>query len=113
MAATAPGFGFKAGAGITEARVLVHADEKDTGVGFKTRLRAVAVVDVKIDNGDLLRAMFLLKIFGSDGDVGEETESHRMIRLGMMAGRPHGGEGSLARAVHDRIAALENRPQRQ
>src|SRR5439155_25123754 len=104
-AASAAGFGFEAGAGVTRPRVLVHADEKDAGVGFETGLGAVAVVDVEIDDGDLLEVVFLLKIFGGDGDVGEEAEAHRVGGLGVVAGGSDGGKGALDGAVHDGVAA--------
>jgi len=108
VAGAGAGFGFEAGAGVAGAGVLVHADEEDAGIGFEAGLRAVAVVDIEIDDGDFLEAMFLLEIFGGDGDVGEKAEAHGMVGLGVMAGRTDGGEGALDGAVHDRVAALEN-----
>ena len=65
-------------------------------------------MDVKIDDGDFLEVVFLLEIFGGDGDVGEEAETHGMIGLGVMAGRTDGGEGALDGAIDDGVAGLEN-----
>jgi len=66
------------------------------------------VVNVEIDNGDFLELIFLLEIFGGDGDVGEEAEAHGVIGLGVMAGGTDGGEGALDGGVHDGVAGLED-----
>ena len=55
-------------------------------------LRAVAVVDVEIDDGDALGAMGGLGVAGGDRRVVEEAEAHRRRRLGVVAGRPRGDE---------------------
>ena len=48
-------------------------------------LRAVAVVQVPVDDQDALEAVFFLCIGGSDGDVVEEAEAHGPVGFGMVA----------------------------
>src|SRR5688500_344966 len=66
---TAADFPFVAGAGVAGARVLVKRDEENGGVILERGLRAVAVMDVEIDDGDLADAVHLLEVTGGDGDV--------------------------------------------
>ena len=101
VAGAAAGFAPKACAGITGARMLVHADEKDAGIALEAGLRAVAVVNVEIDDSDFLELIFLLEILGGDGDVGEEAEAHGAVGLGVMARRSRGRERTLHLAGHD------------
>src|SRR5439155_23010118 len=83
-------FPFVAAAGVAGARMLVQADEELARIVLKAGLRAVAVVDVEIDDPDPLDRVFLLKITCGDGDVGEEAETHGALGFGMMAGRARG-----------------------
>ena len=62
-------------------------------VGPENILRAVAVMDVEIDDRGAGKAVLLLRVARGDGGVVEEAEAHRLRRLGMMAGRPRGDEG--------------------
>src|ERR1700722_12187358 len=103
------GFGGVAGAGVTGGGVLMNADEEDRAVGVENGLGAVAVVDVEIDDGDFIEAVFLLEVTGGDGDVGEEAESHGRIGLGVVAGRADSVEGAADGAVYDGVAAGEER----
>lgn len=50
-------------------------------------LAAVAVMKVPIDNQDFFQAMFVPGIFGRQGDVIEQAESHGPIGFGMMPRR--------------------------
>ena len=63
-------------------------------------LRAVAVVDVEIDDRDALCAVDGLRVAGGDGGIVEEAETHRRRRFGVMARRPRGDEGVFDLAGH-------------
>ena len=51
-------------------------------------LRPVAVMHVVVDDGDACRAE-RARVRRGNRDVVEETESHRAVALGVVAGRPH------------------------
>ena len=65
--------------------------------GFRHRAsyRAVAVMRVKIPNGDALGAL-LNRIQRGDGDVAEITKAHGAIAHRVMTGRTHQTERALA-----------------
>ena len=56
-------------------------------------LRAVAVVDVEIDDRDALGAVYRLGVTRGDGRIVEETKAHRRRDFRMMARRARGDEG--------------------
>ena len=56
-------------------------------------LRAVAVMDVEIDDRDALGAVGRLGVTRGDGRIVEEAKAHRRRDFGMMAGRARGDEG--------------------
>src|SRR6266480_2133691 len=68
---------------------LVHRDEMDVGLAFDQRLGSVAVMDVPIDYQDSVQPVFLARVMGGDGDIPEETESHRAVVDGVVSGRPN------------------------
>ena len=59
--------------------LLVHREGEDARIGLEDERRAVAVVDVEIDDGDALDAARLQHAHG-DGDVVERTEAFAVIR---------------------------------
>src|SRR5262245_55820652 len=61
----------------------MRRDEQDGVIAVEAPLRGVAVVDVVIDDGDAIEATGT-RVRRGDGDVVEETESHRTVPLGMM-----------------------------
>src|SRR5207248_579324 len=63
--------------------LLVHRKRVDGGVRFEDERRAVALMDVEIDDGDACDA-FGLKDACGDGDVVEGAESFAVIRKGMV-----------------------------
>ena len=56
-------------------------------------LRAIAVMNVEIDDRDALRAMGGLRVARGDGGVVEKAEAHRRRAFGVMAGRPRRDKG--------------------
>ena len=77
-------------------------------------LRAVAVMDVEIDDGRAGDAVLALRIARRDGGVVEKTKAHWPCRLGMVAGRPRRDEGVgglLGQNLVDRKDRAANRAQ--
>ena len=70
-------------------------------------LRAVAVVDVEIDDGDALGAMRGLRVARGDRRVVEEAEAHRGRDFGVVAGRPRRDEG-VVRPCRDITSSTAN-----
>src|SRR6202021_1994949 len=71
-------------------RPLMGRDEQDVGVVPEDRLRAVAVVDVPVDDGYSLAAT--AKGRGHHGHVVQETETHRVIAQRVVARWSHRDE---------------------
>jgi hypothetical protein len=65
-------------------------------------LRPVSVVNVVVDDRDAIGAK-RARMRGGNGDVVEETESHRPVALCMMAGRTDQGERAAVRSAHDAL----------
>src|SRR5205823_683595 len=71
----------------------VDAEEKHLRIGVKNVLRAVAVVNVPIDDKYARQAEARAGPLSGQGDVVEKAETHAMGRRGMMAGRPDQAQG--------------------
>src|SRR6267143_1883618 len=71
---TASGFGAASGSGIKW--VLMRADVKNRLVFVKNLLRAVAVVDIPVDDRDPAQAVARLGVARPDGRVIEEAKAH-------------------------------------
>ena len=63
-------------------------------------LRAVAVMDVEIDDRDALGAIDRLSVTRGDGRIVEEAEAHRRRDFRMMTRRARGDEGVSDLAGH-------------
>ena len=87
-------------------------DAKDVRVVFEDVLRPVAMMHVVIDDGDLRRAIGA-RVRGGDRDVVVQTESHRAIALGVMAGGPHQRERAALRAAERMVDGLHRGTGRQ
>ena len=70
-------------------------DEQHGRIRVERGLRAVAVMDVDVDDGDARGAVGAER-GGGDRDVVVEAEPHRAIGLGVVAGRPHQRQRRLA-----------------
>ena len=90
-------------------RVLVRGDVQHVGVRLEDVLRAVAVVQVPVDDGDPANTAGPQEC-GRHRHVVEEAEAHRAVALGVMAGRPDEREAALHLAAEDRLAAREEAP---
>ncbi len=54
---------------------------------------AIPVVKIEVHDEDTLRTTSPKGVLSADGHVVEETESHSLVGLGMVAGWPDEGEG--------------------
>src|SRR5256885_17052499 len=82
----------------------MHRKIKNRWIVIEDSLRAVAVMNVPIENRNAIDFFeLLLRITSSDGHIIEETEAHRAIRRGMVSRRAHGNERILRRAFNQRI----------
>ncbi len=91
-----PRLGRIAGAGIE--RGLMDRGEKQTGVTFHHSLGAVAVMDIKIDDGDAGDA----KALGhprSDGHIAKDAKAHGGARFCMVARWTDSAEGPVMIAI--------------
>ena len=70
------------GRGIEQARILLE-----------DCLRAIAMVDVEVDDSDPVKTMNGAGLMGPDGHIVEDAESHGNACLGVMTGRAHRAEG--------------------
>ncbi len=61
-------------------------------VGLERRLRAVAVMDVEIDDRHAFETVHIAGPQGADRGVVEQAETHRPVGFGMMPGRAHRAE---------------------
>ena len=62
-------------------------------------LRAIAVMDVEIDNRNALGIIMYARIKCGDSGIVEQAEAHGPARFGMMSGRPYRAEGIVRLAV--------------
>ena len=110
------GAGLVLGAGAGIERHLVGRAVEHRRIVPEDVLRAVAVMDVPVDDGDALGAMLLLRMAGGDRGIVEQAKAHRGRALGMVAGRPRRDEDIVGRAridVVDRGVGGADRRQRR
>ena len=85
-------------------------------VGPEDVLRAIAVMDVKIDDSNTLRAMTLLRVARRDRSIVEQAEAHGPRGLGVVPGRTYRHESICSPAAHhlvDRVHAAAHRSERR
>ena len=102
------------GAGARVIRILVHRHVEHVRIGLEDVLRAVAVVDVVVDDGDAGRAE-RARMRGGNRDVVEQAEAHRAVPFRVVARRPHQRHRrQMRRADHplDGVDARARREQR-
>ena len=79
----------------------MHRDVEDVLAIFEQRLRAVAVVDVEVEDEQARHPGLLEHPLRHAGDGIEEAEAHRFDALGVMPGRAGDDERAIA-AEHAR-----------
>lgn len=93
-------------------RKLVQRQVEDIGILFKEVLGAVAVMNVKINDGHSLSAVD--QVSSRNGDVVEKAKPHRLPRHRMVTRRTNGQEGEVcvtAAKVGDSLNAGTRSPQ--
>ena len=86
----------------------MERDEEDAVVVAEDRLRAVAVMDVEVDDRDALEPEPGLRGARGDRDVVEHAEPHRAPGEGVVTGRTDEGEAAAQRRL-DRGSRRERR----
>ena len=89
-------------------RPLVQGDEEHAVIVPEDRLRAVAVVDVPIDDRDPLDPQRVLGVTRCDRDVAEQAEPHRAVSEGVVPGWTGEREATRLHGL-DRAARGEQR----
>ncbi len=89
---------------MLESRTQHHAR-----IFVKDIFSAVAMVHVEIGNRHAIQAMRGQRVRRTDGDVIEDTESHRPRSFRMMSGRADIAEGILHFASHHQVHAHHRR----
>ena len=72
-------------------------------------LRPVAMVHVEINDRDAFKPVCNKGMGGADGDVVEETETHRLPAPGMMSRRPYVAKGIFSIAVNHHVRRPDHR----
>ena len=84
--------------GRTSARIeggLVDAAKKYRAVFFKDVLRAIAVMDVPVDDRHFVAAAFGPQVVRGHRRIIEEAKAHNLLDFGVMARRPHAAKGMV------------------
>ncbi len=100
-------------AGVEGRRVAVHAAEEHTRVVLERMLRAVAVMNVEIEDQHPLDAVAIQQPPGRQRDVVEQAKPHRQVPLRVMPGRAHHAKSVLQYTPRDAIGRIEHAPRRQ
>jgi hypothetical protein len=96
--------------------VLEDSGHEHARVAGKNLFGAVAVMHVEIDDRHAFQAPGIEGMARRDGDIVEETETHRLRPLGVVSRRAHGAKCILHFAAHHqvgRVAACAGRTQRR
>ena len=101
-----PALARRTGAGIE--RRLVGRGIEQSRIGLDDGLRALAVMDVKIDDRHAFQAIDRLGMERADRDTVEKAETAGNGRQGVVSRRAHGGEDGLRCFAHHRIDACDH-----
>jgi hypothetical protein len=91
----------------------MQRDGQDGRVVVEGRFRAVAVVDVPVDDGHALEPAGLPRMVRRDRGVAEQAEAHAHVADGVVAGRAHEGEGVADRPVEDGVDGRDDAARRE
>ncbi len=101
---TAAKSGFASRTGSRIPRILMHRKKVNARVIVEDALGAVAVVNVPVEDRDPLDLfVVVLCVSGGDGDIIENTETHRVFGRRVMSRRAGGDKGVLRFALHHGI----------
>ena len=94
-------------------RVLVEAAHQNALIPGHDVLGAVAVVDVKVDDGHALQAVALQRVLGGNGHVAQKAKTHGLLARGVVAGRAGGAKGVGNLALQHGVGGVDGRTRRQ
>ena len=98
---------------VTGIGRLMEGGIEHTRIRLEGVLRAVAVVNIPVDDEDSFQVVNLLKMAGSNGHIIKQTKAQGGVSLGMMARRSHQAKGISNRTFHDSLSCCQHRPDRQ
>ena len=90
-------------------REAMDREEPDSLRAVEDLLRAVAVMDVEIDDQDAVELEPRQRIRGRQGDVAEDAEAHAFAGTGMMPRGADQAEGAAVAALHHVRDGLDRR----
>ena len=88
----------------------MRGTEQDARIILDQILCAIAVMHIKIHDGDAGQPMMVQRMFRPDRDIAKKTKPHRRLALGMMTRRADGGKGVRDIARQDQIDCQHDRP---
>ena len=88
--------------------MLVGGAKKQPLLVAKYLFRAIALVNIEIEDRDLLQTMCVERMGGSNRNVVVQAKTHRTVALGMVPRRPHGAECRLHLATGYKVNALDD-----
>ncbi len=88
-------------------RHLMGRNEQDTVIAFDQVFGSVAVMNVKINNGDPRQPTAFQRMFGGNRDCPEQAEPHRGRGFGVMAGRAARNKSVLCIACQNHVHGLD------
>jgi len=83
---------------------LVGRGVEKVGIGRKSGLCSVPVVDIEVDAGDALQAVLMTSVVRCHYRVVDEAESHSAVRLSVMPGRSDIAEGVRGLAIYQKYS---------
>ena len=91
-----------------EKRVLKDRAVKHPVITYKDVFGAIALVDVKIEDGNLFQTVLFKCMGRSDSQVVKQAEAQRAIAFGMVAGRPDTTKGIIHIFIHQQVDGGHN-----
>jgi hypothetical protein len=83
--------------------MAVNAEEEHRGIREEDVLRAIAVVNIPIDDEDAFQTMDRAGVRRGQSDVVEQAKAHAMGGRGMMAGGPHQAQRRPVATAQDSV----------
>ena len=89
--------------------VLMRAHIENAGIVFKQVLRAIAVVDIPVEDENLFLAMLFLQVARGNCNVVKKTKPQGSIMLGMVTGWANECKAVIGVAPRDLIGQIQHR----
>ena len=101
--------GIRLDARVRVERMLKGRAKQHIGLVLEYMFRAIAMVDVKIDDSNPLQLVRLARMLSADSNIVENTKAHRTIPFSVMTGRTYITKCRAALARHDQVDAKHHR----